>query len=207
MPNGQEAGHPSSLSMQVKQVQPRQYQKNYILARAGIAVLFIVSTAGNGEAPRSLHDIWRALLRADLPRDFLHGLRVAVLGLGDSSYARFNAAARRLRARLHDVGATELAPSQLADDSALAGIDATVDEFADSVAAALGVSAGAIAAARAEPLPPRARLVVGERRAPPRAVPADTWLSGEIADDSWFNARVVANDTLTDSAYLDDDRE
>ena len=39
---------------------------------------------------------WRSLLKRTLPKDFLNGLKYAVLGLGDSGYAQFNYAAKRL---------------------------------------------------------------------------------------------------------------
>lgn len=48
------------------------------------------------------------LVYRNLPKDALSGVRVAVFGLGDSSYAKYNAAARKLHARLLQLGATEL---------------------------------------------------------------------------------------------------
>eukprot|EP00171_Calliarthron_tuberculosum_P011454 IDg11454t1 len=102
---------------------------------------------------------------------------------------------------------TELAPSQLTVDSELADTDATVDKLTDSVAAALGVPVGALVIACTKQLPPYVHLEVGDGRVPPRAVPTETWLSGKIADDGWIKARMVSNDTFTDSVHLDDDRE
>lgn len=43
-----------------------------------------------------------------LPPDSLDGMRFAVFGLGDSGYAKYNAAARKLHARLLQLGAKEL---------------------------------------------------------------------------------------------------
>lgn len=43
-----------------------------------------------------------------LPGDCLGKMRFAVFGLGDSGYAKYNAAARKLHARLLQLGAGEL---------------------------------------------------------------------------------------------------
>lgn len=173
-------------------------------ASAGSIVLFIVSTAGDGEPPRTLRDLWKSLLRASLACTLLVGLRTAILGLGDSSYARYNAAARRLRARLSDLGATTFAPSHLADDASAEGIDVTIDAFADSVATALGLSPAVLAKARTTKLTPRTRLQLFDSTIS-RKQPCDMWESGETKD--WVNARVVVNEILTNPAHLTDDRE
>ena len=43
-----------------------------------------------------------------LPKDCLCDMRFAVFGLGDSGYAKYNATARKLHARLLQLGAVEL---------------------------------------------------------------------------------------------------
>lgn len=43
-----------------------------------------------GDPPDSLRHFWRMLLRKNLPRDCLAHLAVAVFGLGDSSYPKYN---------------------------------------------------------------------------------------------------------------------
>ena len=57
-------------------------------------VLFVVSTTGDGAHPASMQSFWKFLLRKTLPSDSLANVRAAVLGLGDSSYEKFNATAR-----------------------------------------------------------------------------------------------------------------
>jgi len=59
-------------------------------------VVFIVSTTGDGEEPDNMKQAWRFLLRKSLAADSLCGLRYGLFGLGDSSYPKFNAVARRL---------------------------------------------------------------------------------------------------------------
>ena len=69
------------------------------------------------------------MLRRDLPGDSLKKLKFAVFGLGDSSYTKFNAVARRLHARLNQLGATELLPRGLGDDQSENGYLTDLDPW------------------------------------------------------------------------------
>ena len=68
--------------------------------------IFIIATTGEGEAPQTMLNAWQFLLRKDLPPNSLKNLNFSVFGLGDSSYALFNAMAKKLTQRLLDLGAT-----------------------------------------------------------------------------------------------------
>lgn len=57
-------------------------------------VIFIVSTTGDGDAPGNMKRSWEFLLRKSLSSTWLKDVKTAVFGLGDSSYEKFNAAAR-----------------------------------------------------------------------------------------------------------------
>lgn len=70
--------------------------------------VFVTSTTGQGDPPRNMVPFWRVLLRRGLPHDALAGLQFAVFGLGDSGYARFNVAAKKLHRRLLQLGAQQL---------------------------------------------------------------------------------------------------
>jgi sulfite reductase alpha subunit-like flavoprotein len=65
-----------------------------------------VATTGDGEPPSSMIKSWKFLLRKDLPSNSLKNLKFTVFGLGDSSYALFNAMAKKLTKRLLDLGAS-----------------------------------------------------------------------------------------------------
>jgi sulfite reductase alpha subunit-like flavoprotein len=58
--------------------------------------IIVVSTTGEGEVPRNMKTFWKFLLRKSLPANFLTHLQYAIFGLGDSSYEKYNAAARYL---------------------------------------------------------------------------------------------------------------
>jgi len=59
----------------------------------------------------------------------LQNLNYGILGLGDSSYTKFNFAARRLNKRLIQLSATELIPIGLADDQHNLGLNAVFDPW------------------------------------------------------------------------------
>uniref|UniRef100_A0A1I7V4S7 NADPH-dependent diflavin oxidoreductase 1 n=1 Tax=Caenorhabditis tropicalis TaxID=1561998 RepID=A0A1I7V4S7_9PELO len=86
-------------------------------------ILFIVSTTGQGEMPPNMRRMWRILLRKSLKPDVLKGVHVAVLGLGDSSYQKYNFAAKKLYRRLFQLGAVTLTIPGLANDQHELGID------------------------------------------------------------------------------------
>lgn len=79
-------------------------------------VVFVVSTTGDGEVPSSMLGFWKFLLQKHLASTSLGSVEVAVFGLGDSSYEKYNAAARRLMMRMKQLGAKELLPLGLGDD-------------------------------------------------------------------------------------------
>lgn len=57
-------------------------------------IVWVVATAGEGEVPSSMKKFWKFLLRKNLSTESLQGVSCAVFGLGDSSYEKFNSAAR-----------------------------------------------------------------------------------------------------------------
>jgi sulfite reductase alpha subunit-like flavoprotein len=71
-------------------------------------VIFLASTTGDGDPPETMQKFWNFLLRKHLSRDALANVRIAVLGLGDSGYPKYNVVARKLHARLIQLGAEEV---------------------------------------------------------------------------------------------------
>ncbi|KYN01720.1 NADPH-dependent diflavin oxidoreductase 1 [Cyphomyrmex costatus] len=92
-------------------------------------IIFVVATTGQGDPPANMKQFWRYLLRKTLPVIMLQSLKYGVLGLGDSSYLKFNFAAKKLNKRLAQLGGKELLPIGLADDQHNLGIDAVVDPW------------------------------------------------------------------------------
>lgn len=95
------------------------------------AVIFVVSTTGQGDPPDNMKKFWKFILRKNLPLNSLEGVHIAVVGLGDSSYTKFNFIAKKLNKRLLQLGAKELVDVGLSDEQHPLGLDATVDPWLD----------------------------------------------------------------------------
>lgn len=100
-------------------------------------VLFICSTAGEGETPVSMKNIWNRLLLKSLPVTLMSNLEYSVFGLGDSSYQKYNHPAKKLFKRLKQLGAISLASLGLGDDQHRYGSEAGFREWIDLVFKAL----------------------------------------------------------------------
>uniref|UniRef100_A0A674P3N3 NADPH-dependent diflavin oxidoreductase 1 n=1 Tax=Takifugu rubripes TaxID=31033 RepID=A0A674P3N3_TAKRU len=89
-------------------------------------VVFVCATTGQGDPPDNMKNFWRFIFKKSLPLGSLSQLDCAVLGLGDSSYAKFNFVAKKLYKRLVQLGASMLLPVGLADDQHHLGADAVI---------------------------------------------------------------------------------
>nr|XP_040142630.1 NADPH-dependent diflavin oxidoreductase 1 isoform X2 [Ictidomys tridecemlineatus] len=92
-------------------------------------VVFVCATTGQGDPPDNMKNFWRFIFRKNLPSTSLCQMDFAVLGLGDSSYARFNFVAKKLHRRLLQLGASALLPICLGDDQHELGPDAIIDPW------------------------------------------------------------------------------
>ncbi|CAF96712.1 unnamed protein product, partial [Tetraodon nigroviridis] len=121
-------------------------------------VVFVCSTTGQGDPPDNMKNFWRFIFKKSLPLGSLSQLDCAVLGLGDSSYAKFNFVAKKLYKRLVQLGASMLIPVGLADDQHDLGSDAVIDPWLaalwDKVYALYPSLADVIPLSEYEPLPP-----------------------------------------------------
>jgi len=92
-------------------------------------VVYVVSTTGQGEEPDNMKKAWKFLLRRNLPTTSLQYQAFGVLGLGDSSYPKFNHVAKKLSRRLAQLGGDQLLQVGLADDQHDLGPDFVVDSW------------------------------------------------------------------------------
>ncbi|KAE8423252.1 hypothetical protein BDV36DRAFT_279212 [Aspergillus pseudocaelatus] len=88
-------------------------------------VVFAISTTGQGDLPANARTFWRSLLLKRLPPTFLEGVKFTSFGLGDSSYPKFNWAARKLCKRLIQLSASETCLSGEADQQHPEGLEGT----------------------------------------------------------------------------------
>ncbi|XP_064465574.1 NADPH-dependent diflavin oxidoreductase 1-like [Ornithodoros turicata] len=95
-------------------------------------VLFVCATTGQGEEPDNMKSFWTFLLRRTLPSNSLASMLYGVIGLGDSSYLKFNFTAKRLHRRLTQLGAKALAEPVYADDQHELGPDGMIDPWLEN---------------------------------------------------------------------------
>uniref|UniRef100_A0A3P9HZ33 NADPH-dependent diflavin oxidoreductase 1 n=1 Tax=Oryzias latipes TaxID=8090 RepID=A0A3P9HZ33_ORYLA len=169
-------------------------------------VVFVCSTAGQGEPPDNMKNFWRFLFRKSLPGGSLSRLDCAVLGLGDSSYPKFNFVAKKLHKRLLQLGANMLMPVGLGDDQHDVGPDAVVDpwlaSFWGSVLALYPSLTSVTPLREDERLPPTFtfHFLVGERES------GDEGLRVSEGEAGPFRARMVFNRRVTEPSHFQDVR-
>ncbi|KAG8667275.1 NAPDH-dependent diflavin reductase [Fusarium poae] len=86
-------------------------------------VVFVISTTGQGDMPHNSLLFWKRLLRKKLPPGCLASVNYTTFGLGDSTYLKFNWAARKLNKRLSQLGATTFIDPYEADEQFPDGLD------------------------------------------------------------------------------------
>ena len=96
---------------------------------ASTLTVYVASTTGQGEEPDNMKKTWKFLLRKNLPTDSLSTQRFGVLGLGDSSYPKFNHVAKKLSRRLLQLGGVQLLQPGLGDDQHDLGPDFVIDSW------------------------------------------------------------------------------
>uniref|UniRef100_A0A8C9N7Y9 NADPH dependent diflavin oxidoreductase 1 n=1 Tax=Serinus canaria TaxID=9135 RepID=A0A8C9N7Y9_SERCA len=155
---------------------------------------------------------WRFLFRKSLPASSLCQLDYAVLGLGDSSYPKFNFIAKKLHKRLLQLGGNPLLPVALGDDQHDLGPDAVVDPWLvalwEKILALYPVPPGLEIISPDARLPPKYTLHYLPEDSPhpesavlqpaaPRAAPCEL---------QPFAARVVSNQRVTAQSHFQDVR-
>ncbi|KAL1530658.1 hypothetical protein AB1Y20_001558 [Prymnesium parvum] len=170
-------------------------------------VVCVASTTGEGEVPDNMRAFWRFLLRKDLPHGSLASLRHASFGLGDSSYPKFNYAAKRLHRRLEQLGSAALVPLGLGDDQDGLGVDHALRPWLSAlwpaVLAVLPPPPSLLPIPESETLPPRYSVepLAGAAGAPPAAAfdaLRYTHCHGsDVSARRPFCARVLSNLRLT----------
>ncbi|KAI9085540.1 hypothetical protein K1719_032383 [Acacia pycnantha] len=93
------------------------------------AVIFVVSTTGQGDTPDSMKAFWRYLLQKSLRKHWLNGVPYAVFGLGDSAYLKYNFVAKKLDKRLMDLGGRTILERGLGDDQHPSGYEGALDPW------------------------------------------------------------------------------
>ncbi|KAJ2941583.1 hypothetical protein O0L34_g14639 [Tuta absoluta] len=88
--------------------------------------IFVCATTGQGDEPDNMKRFWKFLLRKSLPSNSLVKLKYGVIGLGDSSYTKFNFVGKKLHKRLMQLGAKPIVDLGLCDYQHDLGHDAVL---------------------------------------------------------------------------------
>lgn len=155
-------------------------------------LIIVCSTTGDGEAPRGMRHVWQRLLEKGCER--LEGVSYALYGLGDARYgAKFNAAARRLDARLLQLGCHRLVERVLADACAPnGGPVAPLFEFYTQLASALGIRNSPEVPMNADELEPVPKVTL---------CPDEAGETPAVRREGWDEAVVVSNQRLTSTSW------
>lgn len=92
-------------------------------------VVFVASTTGQGDDPDNMQNFFKILWSQRKNRQLLTNLRFGVLGLGDSSYQKFNYVAKRLNNLLTFLGGHPILKIGLGDDQHDLGPDFVIDPW------------------------------------------------------------------------------
>ncbi|XP_008322669.1 NADPH-dependent diflavin oxidoreductase 1 [Cynoglossus semilaevis] len=174
-------------------------------------VVFVCATTGQGDPPDNMRNFWRFLFRKSLPAGSLSRLDCAVLGLGDSSYPKFNFVAKKLHKRLQQLGAGSLLPVGLADDQHDLGADAVIDPWLTSLWQKVFALYPALATLTPlrddEPLPPTYTFHflddVKEELHDRRGFSLDHAVPSQSLP---FPAKLVSNERVTEASHFQDVR-
>lgn len=86
-------------------------------------VVIAISTTGQGDFPSNANKFWLSLRRKKLTATSLSNVKYGLVGLCDSSYPKFNLAARKLDKRLQQLGASSIVEPCEADEQGEEGTE------------------------------------------------------------------------------------
>jgi len=162
-------------------------------------VVYVASTTGEGDEPSNMMKTWKFLLRKSLPADSLSSQKFGVIGLGDSSYTKFNHVAKKLNRRLLQLGAIQLQPPGLGDDQHDLGPDFVIDPWLEKFWNL---------ALQMYPLPPGMEPVGKDVLPPPKY--KITWVEDDVEEkiptSDYVRCRVISCERQTPQTHFQDVR-
>ncbi|KAK3400087.1 hypothetical protein B0T20DRAFT_176265 [Sordaria brevicollis] len=185
---GSETGNGEEIAMELAKMAERLHFNTIVdemdgfkltdLLRYSLAI-FVTSTTGQGDMPKNTTTLWKNLRRTKLNNtNCLAPVKFSIFGLGDSSYPKFNWAARKLRVRLLQLGASEFFRPGEADERHENGLDSIYlpwyQELRDSLLAQFPLPEGIDPIRDDAQLPPKYNI---------RLVPSTTSVTDETAND------------------------
>ena len=104
-------------------------------------LICVCSTTGQGDVPDYMSGFWRRIMRKSLPGDCLKSVEFGIIGLGDSSYEKYNFVAKKLYKRFIQLGGKPLLELCLCDDQQSDGIEGSYSRWIENFWPALQIDA------------------------------------------------------------------
>ncbi|KAK0722104.1 hypothetical protein B0T26DRAFT_643769 [Lasiosphaeria miniovina] len=198
---GSETGNGEDIAIELSQMAERLHFQVAVddmdsfklsdLLQSSLAI-FVTSTTGQGDMPKNTAKFWRNLRREKLSgTNCLGALKFAIFGLGDSSYPKFNWAARKLRVRLLQLGASEFVRAGEGDERHENGIDSAYLPWHQELKSALFAG---------YPLPDGVEPIPDDAQPPPKYTLELAPTMADPADHS------VSVDTASQALLTEDER-
>ena len=177
--------------------------------------IFVVATTGQGDPPDNMMTFWRFILRRNLPSNSLQSLQFGLIGLGDSSYLKFNFVGKKLHKRLEQLGASPVLNPGLADEQHDLGQEAVIDPWLSALWEKV--------LSTLYPLPPGKTIIPSDTILPPKYTVRFVTESkqsngyetrpnsqkvenGAYNEQQPFQARLLSNDRVTATDHFQDVR-
>lgn len=148
-------------------------------------LLCVCSTTGDGVEPDNMQKFWKFIMRKSLPKDCMSTVKFSVVGLGDSSYEKFNFTAKKLHKRLIQLGASPLLDVCLCDEQHSQGIEGAFSKWAQVFWKEIGFTAKRIDHFL------KYKIVQTEKFETSK-------IACQVDDLHPFNAKLIKNDRTTD---------
>lgn len=94
-----------------------------------LRLLFVCSTTGQGEVPDNMTNFWKFIMRRSVQSDIFTSIKFSTIGLGDSSYEKYNFIAKKLYKRIIQLGGEAISNLCLCDDQNSDGIEGTFSRW------------------------------------------------------------------------------
>lgn len=176
-------------------------------------VVFVAATTGQGDDPDNMRSFFKALWAQRKNRQLLSNLKFGVLGLGDSSYQKFNYAAKRLNNLLVYLGGQPLLKIGLGDDQHDLGpefvIDPWLENWWNKVLELYPLPEGVRPLSSKVMLPPKYKLkvITNNAEGDDGSLRSDTVVSdGEASAASPCHASVTMNNRVTSEDHFQEVR-
>ena len=165
-----------------------------------VKLLCVCSTTGQGDLPDNMTKFWKIIMKKNLPNDSLQNVEFGVIGLGDSSYEKYNFIAKKLYKRFIQLGATPLLDLCLCDDQQSDGIEATFSKWINNFWSLMNINSSLIT--RSETISKYKVEYLNENQ----NTEENDLVETEASSSKPYYAHLVKNDRVTHKDHFQDTR-